>query len=1041
MSGYNTELYNEFLNPGAEYRGKPFWAWNGRLEKDELIRQIHIMKEMGFGGFFMHSRTGLQTEYLGEEWFELINACADEAEKLGLEAWIYDEDRWPSGTAGGQITMKPEYRMKFLRLKVLKASEFRWQEGIVAAFACRLEGINFYEKVRISENTLPDTYDKKDILEFTIEEMEKSGFYNGYTYVDTLNIDAACKYLESTHEKYKKYCGARLGKSIKGIFTDEPNRGALMDSFGSADGIGAMRSPWTYKLFEKFEETYGYDLTEMLPEVFLKPEGKEITQVKWHYVELLQQMFHENFAIPIYEWCQKNNMVLTGHILHEDSLSAQTAMCGSMMRYYEHMTCPGVDVLTEDNYNYWIVKQLSSAARQLGKKWLLSEMYGGTGWQLSFEGHKAIGDWQALFGINVRCHHLSWYTMEGEAKRDYPASILHQSSWWKDYKHVEDYFSRMGLIMSQGKPCCDILVINPVESVWSQVHIGWSEGLNASSEKVQQIEQRYRDMFHWLAGSQFDFDYGDEDMLKRLYTIESDVDRKPMLRVGEAAYKVVLVGGMSTIRSSTKKMLDEFVKAGGSVVFAGDPPCLIDTLESDQIERAIPGTILIPSEKEMVVETLKGLVDRKVIVTDKNGNGIENVFCQVRQNGDDYHVLLVNIDRHREYRNAKITLFGAGCVDEWNCLTGGKNPVHQKVTGNTVEIVTDFPPCGEHLYMVISEHGEESVQRKDSEEIEVTTVDGPYGYELNEPNILVLDMAAYKINDESWQYTDEILKVDTKIRNLFKIEPRGGIMVQPWFAGKAPYRNMGKIRLSFEFFIEHMPEEEIELVMEKPDDFNICINAYLLDKYYDTGLNWIDHCFRRIRVPLKMLKLGRNKIELETDFNQGTNLEAIYLLGNFGVKLDGSKKIITFLPKKINIGDLVHQGLPFYSGTIIYKLPVDKILQEEMKAYIQIEEFEGACMKIASGWKKEVFIGWKPYKADITEMIRACGEICLSVILTRRNTFGPLHQVPLHTTFYSPESFVTEGENFSESYMLIPSGLLKEPKIIVSRDVSRGRGC
>ena len=82
-----------FENPGAEYRGKPFWSWNGELRKEELLRQLSIIKEMGFGGFFMHSRAGLITEYLGEEWFELVNAVADEGEKLGLEAWLYDEDR------------------------------------------------------------------------------------------------------------------------------------------------------------------------------------------------------------------------------------------------------------------------------------------------------------------------------------------------------------------------------------------------------------------------------------------------------------------------------------------------------------------------------------------------------------------------------------------------------------------------------------------------------------------------------------------------------------------------------------------------------------------------------------------------------------------------------------------------------------------------------------------------------------------------------------------------------------------------------------
>ncbi|HPS03149.1 MAG TPA: hypothetical protein PLA90_16535, partial [Candidatus Sumerlaeota bacterium] len=94
----DSALVKTFEHPGAEFRGKPFWSWNGELEKGELIRQIGVIKEMGFGGFFMHSRTGLATEYLGDQWFDLINACADEAKKQGLEAWLYDEDRWPSGS-------------------------------------------------------------------------------------------------------------------------------------------------------------------------------------------------------------------------------------------------------------------------------------------------------------------------------------------------------------------------------------------------------------------------------------------------------------------------------------------------------------------------------------------------------------------------------------------------------------------------------------------------------------------------------------------------------------------------------------------------------------------------------------------------------------------------------------------------------------------------------------------------------------------------------------------------------------------------------
>ena len=92
-------LFGAFSNPGPEWRGKPFWAWNGRLDKAELLRQVHVMKEMGLGGFFMHSRGGLATPYLQEPWFAAVDACIDEARRQGMLAWLYDEDRWPSGAA------------------------------------------------------------------------------------------------------------------------------------------------------------------------------------------------------------------------------------------------------------------------------------------------------------------------------------------------------------------------------------------------------------------------------------------------------------------------------------------------------------------------------------------------------------------------------------------------------------------------------------------------------------------------------------------------------------------------------------------------------------------------------------------------------------------------------------------------------------------------------------------------------------------------------------------------------------------------------
>ena len=110
----NTLSDELFRSPTSEYRAAPFWAWNCRLEEDELLRQIEIFHEMGFGGFHMHVRTGMDTEYLSDEFMHLIRSCTDKAKNEKMLAWLYDEDRWPSDAAGGIVTKDKRFRARHL---------------------------------------------------------------------------------------------------------------------------------------------------------------------------------------------------------------------------------------------------------------------------------------------------------------------------------------------------------------------------------------------------------------------------------------------------------------------------------------------------------------------------------------------------------------------------------------------------------------------------------------------------------------------------------------------------------------------------------------------------------------------------------------------------------------------------------------------------------------------------------------------------------------------------------------------------------------
>ena len=72
-----------------DYRLAPLWFLNHKLEKEEIKRQIELMKDCGISGFFMHPRAGLLTPYGSDEWFEIIKYIVEQAEIAGLKTWLY----------------------------------------------------------------------------------------------------------------------------------------------------------------------------------------------------------------------------------------------------------------------------------------------------------------------------------------------------------------------------------------------------------------------------------------------------------------------------------------------------------------------------------------------------------------------------------------------------------------------------------------------------------------------------------------------------------------------------------------------------------------------------------------------------------------------------------------------------------------------------------------------------------------------------------------------------------------------------------------
>lgn len=1001
-------LSEEFRAPGAQYRAIPFWAWNGKLEREELLRQIERLAQMGFGGFFMHSRTGLGTPYLSKEWFHFINACADKGKALGLSAWLYDEDRWPSGTAGGAVTQNPAYRMRFLRL----CEDADAAEGTpLARFAVRMDGERWVSYRPLAADEAPQA--GETALRFAVVEMPCSSFYNGTTYVDTMNREATETFLQMTHQRYVEECGARIGDSILGIFTDEPHRGSLMTSFGQGVDAGERQIPWTAALPERFQEKYGYDLLANLPALFLKKDEMP-AQIKWQYVELVEELFLENFARPIDQWCRAHRMILTGHVLHEDCLTAQTAMSGSMMRYYAEMELPGIDFLGEFGRCYWIAKQLQSVARQLNKPRLLSELDGCTGWQMGFENYKAVGDWQALYGINLRCPHLSWYTMEGQAKRDYPASIFHQSAWWKEYAYVEDYYARIARFAQDGEPVCRVLVVSPLESVWARIHPGWCDGLSAKEAHVKALEERYAQLFYLLQRRHIDFDYGDEGLMAEHAAAEGK-----RLRVGQARYDAVLVCGLDTVRGTTERMLREFAAGGGRLIVCGEAPKAVDCLPGGP---EWPQAIRIPFEEEALAAALREY--EVASLTLPGGEPARDILCQAKRVAGETRLLLLNDNREAAVNGVELSIAGHGPVTRFIPETGELERLPARESEGAVHVRLDFAPKAMLLLSIGGAYPEAKAPRVCQTIARQECAASALRYELAEPNLCVLDQASVSLNGGAWSEELEILKADRHVRDAFHLPYRGGEMLQPWFIGQRDLPVCGEAALRFSFEVETLPEGPLYLVMEEIQNFTTELNGTRLAQTV-SGFSWVDACFSAYEVPASLLHLGRNEVILRTGYRESSNLEALYLMGNFGVRLDGARRTLTALPATLRVGSVTEQGLPFYSGKLTYLVPAPQWAEKGGRTVLEMGRFAGACVTL-EGNGKRAMIAWQPYEADVTGMVEN-GVLRVTDVLTRRNTFGPLHQVPALAYAYGPENFETTGDRFSPAYSLVEAGLMETP--------------
>ncbi|MCJ7544380.1 MAG: hypothetical protein MUP47_07430 [Phycisphaerae bacterium] len=1041
------DVLRELTCPPSAYRGAPFWAWNGRLDPRELRRQVRLMHAMGLGGFFMHSRQCLATPYLSREWMDCVAACVAEARALGMNAWLYDEDRWPSGAAGGLVTRDPRWRQRFLHMTTLAhPRRLRWGKDTLAAFAAwglgeRLEGFS-----RLPRGARPGRLERgRRVLVFRVVLGRCEDWFNGATYLDTMNARAVREFIRVTHQAYARRFGEDFGRTIPGIFTDEPHYGSH-----GARLAGTLRArsaqdviPWTDALPRVFRRRYGYNLLDHLPELFFAVGGRKVSPVRWHYHDCLTHLFVEAFARQISEWCRRHGLADTGHVLAEQTLAFQANYVGSAMRFYEPMQAPGMDLLGATSREYDTAKQVSSVARQFGRRWRLSETYGCTGWEYPLAGHKAQGDWQAALGINLRCQHLAWYTMEGEAKRDYPAAISYQSPWWSTYRRVEDYFARVNVLISRGQEVRDLLVIHPVESAWTLLYVGHDP---ADRQKLEEGFWQLRDE---LLGEHVDFDYGDEDILARRGRVVRGEGRA-VLAVGRARYEAAIVPPMLTIRSSTVALLRRFRSAGGCVVFAGEAPAHVDAQPSSAALELAASCTRAPRKGKALIRAVETRA-RRVSITDSAGRELRAVLYGLREDGDAWYLFLCNtgqdvcgkqIDdlplrqRTLAFDDVTVRVFchGRGKPLEVDCDSGKLFAADGRATQVGWTLRTHLPALGSRLFVLPKKPPRRAYPRRPAmKEVARVPLRGAWDVQLSDPNCLVLDRARWRMDHGPWQGPQEILRIDTAVRRAAGIPRIAWNMRQPWAQPVPPRPPRASVSLEYAFAVRVLPAGAVHLAIERPQLYRIALNGQPVCGDADCGW-WVDRSLRLLPLDGAVLHLGRNVLTLACELSQfHPGLEIVYLLGDFGTAAVGRRVSIVAPPRRLKPGDWTAQGLAFYAGHVSYLRRIRPALRARQRLFVRVGAYEGVGVRVLVDGREAGIIAWPPNEVDITDCLGAREvTLAIEVLGHRRNSHGPLHLVGQPASVW-PGSWRTKEGQWTDGYRLVPCGLMTPPHLVIKQ--------
>jgi hypothetical protein len=1005
------EIRRHFADPPAEFRTAPLWVWNDEMDPERLKEQLRQFKEQGIGGVFIHPRPGLITEYLGEEWFGLWQKALDEAKGLGLLCNIYDENSYPSGFAGGHVpSLAPDTAAQYVQAHFTEVQRGARGPATLAVFKIERDEKNrVVRAVRVPEREYAQTQGPMAV--FSLRRASGNPWTAQFPYVDLTNPETTRWFIHTTFEAYKQRFGKEFGKAVRWAFDDEP----LLATAGAYEG-GQLALPLSYRTLAEFQKRNGYDLRDVLPSLFW--DVGDWRRVRFDYWQTLHDLWKESYLRPLFEWCDRNGLQLTGHFMEHEWPYPWISPADASLAAYLHM--PGIDMLVgaalrekgADPHMLFTIRQLASVSEQLGRR-AFCEAYGVSGWDSTFEHYKRMGDWLMVNGVDFIDQHLAFATVRGARKRDHPQSFSDVSAWWPYYRLHADHTARLSYVLAQGEARNRVLVLEPTTSgfLWAR--------RDGDTPELQQLGETFDRLNQFLVDHQVDFDLGDEYLLEWFGEARGN-----KLAIAKATYDLLIwPQGMINLRRPTLPALENYLKGGGEILALDTPAAYVDGRPTEAVVRLRKQYAsqwrAVADHKELLAEIRRRLAPR--VTFDQEAPVGLGHRQETLANGDVLH-LFTNASSTNLALNARVE--GAS-LEEWDTVSGkiGRVPFRAPEAGK-IEIALNLPPAGSRLFVISANAAPAEIAPRQA-------VDKARALQLTDwkvtpasPNVLALDYCDLRLagqtyeNINSWQANWRVWQAHGFERPAWDnaTQFKRTILDRPPFGPDSGFEATFSFRIA-----DALALSGLHLALENPELYKVYVNGHALDSSGST--RWLDPHLKSIPVET-LLQVGENIVRVvAAPFDVRMELENIYLRGNFAVQA-AERGFSIHAPRPLQLGSWLKQGYPFYYDSVLYEARAT-IPKNARRLRVSFPDWQGSVAEVLLDGNHVQTIGWQPYvcEAPVTPGPHAIG---LRIVATPRNLFGPFHnpRKPRMIAWPGAWSEFPENQPSGSQYDLLDYGLM-----------------